>query len=130
VNANFNKTSGRSFLVMLFFPRRIGRGSFVIRVCVISILGYGVLSSVLLDSKVTASIFVLLVWIYGMFWVDLPRMRDLSMRPLWLILLLVPVLNVAFLLVLAIRSRPIAWPRSTETPENPGDSPTQPNERL
>jgi hypothetical protein len=117
-------------VVMLFFPKRIGRASFVIRVCVISILGYGVLSSALLDSKVTASLFVLLVWIYGMFWVDLPRMRDLSIRPLWLILLLVPVLNVGFLLVLAIRSRPIVWPRSTETPESPAGSPTQPNERL
>jgi hypothetical protein len=106
VKVNFNEIDLK-FLVRLFFPKRIGRCSFLIRVCLISIFGYGVLSGALLDSEVTASIFVLLVWIYGIFWVDLPRMRDLSISPLWLILLLVPVLNVAMLLVLTIRSRPI-----------------------
>ena len=90
-------------------------------------LGYGFLSTgFLLDSKVNASIFVLLVWIYGLFWIDLPRMRDLSVRPWWLVLMLVPVLNVVFLFVLAIRSRPIAWPQPTERPDDPGDLPTQP----
>jgi len=90
-------------------------------------LGYGFLSTgFLLDSKVNASIFVLLVWIYGLFWIDLPRMRDLSVRPWWLVLMLVPVLNVVFLFVLAIRSRPIDWPQPTERPDDPGDLPTQP----
>jgi hypothetical protein len=110
------------FLVRLFFPRRIGRASFVIRACLISMIGYGLLSSVFLDSKVTAAIFVLLVWIYGLFWLDLPRMRDLSIRPWWLILMLVPVINIAFLLLLAIRSRPVTWPRPNETPASPDHS--------
>ena len=72
-------------------------------------------SSAVLDSilspNVMAAILVLLAFVYSTFWVVLPRMRDLSMRPFWLILLLVPGIDVGFGLVLLFRPSAIALPR-------------------
>jgi hypothetical protein len=47
-------------------------------------------------------------------------MRDISMRPFWLILLPVPVLNGVLGLVLVFRPSAIALLRSADTPESHG----------
>jgi uncharacterized membrane protein YhaH (DUF805 family) len=121
VNANEGKPLPRSFLVALFFPKRIGRGSYFIRSCAISLLVWGLLGGSLpnSESNVIETILVLLACTYSSFWVVLPRMRDLSMRPFWLILLLVPVVDVVLGLVLMFRPCAIALPRSTDTSSPP-----------
>jgi hypothetical protein len=72
------------------------------------------------ESNVIATILLVLVCVYSSFWVVLPRMRDLSMHPFWLILLLVPIIDVGFGLVLMFRPSAIALPRSSDTPESQG----------
>jgi len=72
------------------------------------------------EPNVIATILLLLAYVYWLFWVVLPRMRDLSMPPFWLILMLGSVLNVVFGLVLMFRPSAIALPRPTDTPESQG----------
>jgi ABC-type branched-subunit amino acid transport system permease subunit len=106
-----------SFLVALLFPARIGRLSYFIRDCVIALLFWGLLGGSLSnESDVIATILLLFAYVYWVFWVVLPRMRDLSMPPFRLILMAVPVLNLVFALILTFRPSAIAWPRSTDTP--------------
>jgi hypothetical protein len=106
-----------SFLVALLFPPRIGRVSYFIRDCVIALLVWGVLGSSLSnESHLIVAILFLIAYVYWLFWVVLPRIRDLSMPPFWLILMLVPVLNVVFALVLTFQPSAIAYPQSTDTP--------------
>jgi hypothetical protein len=50
--------------------------------------------------------------------VVLPRMRDLAIRPFWLILLLVPLVDVLFGLVLMFRRSAISFPDSSDMPES------------
>ena len=106
-------------VVALFFPSQLGRGSYFIRGCATSLLVWGFIggSGLDIESNVMAAILVLLAFVYSTFWVVLPRMRDLSMRPFWLILLLVPGIDVGFGLVLLFRPSAIALPRSSDTPE-------------
>ena len=109
-------------VVTLFFPSQLGRGSYFIRGCATSLLVWGFIggSGPAFESNVMATILVLLAFVYSTFWVVLPRMRDISMRPFWLILLLVPGIDVGFGLVLMFRPSVIAWPRSSDTPESQG----------
>ena len=109
-------------VVTLFFPSRIGRGSYFIRGCATTLLGWGFIggSGPAIESNVMATILVLLAFVYSTFWVVLPRMRDISMRPFWLILILVPGIDAVFGLVLMFRPSAIAWPRSSDTPEIQG----------
>jgi len=111
MNANDGNAFARWFLVELFFPKRIGRGSYWIRACVVAVLIWGLIgsSSTLRGLElITLPLLLLTICVYDLFWVLLPRMRDLSIRPFWLIVILVPVLNVAFGTVLALRPRPIS----------------------
>jgi hypothetical protein len=110
-----------SFLVALLFPKRLGRVSYFIRNCVLLLLSWGLLGGFLPnESDEIATILLLLAFVYSTFWVVLPRMRDLSMRPFWLILMMVPVLNMVFGLVLMFRPSAIGWPQSTNTSESHG----------
>jgi uncharacterized membrane protein YhaH (DUF805 family) len=107
-----------SFLVALLFPKRLGRASYFIRSCATSLLVWGLVAGSLPnESDAIATILLLLACVYYIFWVALPRMRDISMRPFWLILLLVPVLNGVLGLVLVFRPSTIALPKSADTPE-------------
>jgi len=114
-----------SFLVELLFPKRLGRGSYFIRSCAILLLFWGLFGALPNESHEIETILLLLAYVYWIFWVVLPRMRDLSMRPFWLILMRVPVLNVVFGWVLAFRPSAIALPRPTDTPESHGGPPTK-----
>jgi rhomboid protease GluP len=107
-------------VVALFFPTRLGRGSYFIRGSATSLLVWGLIggSGPNFESNVIATIVVLLAYVYSTFWVVLPRMRDVSMRPFWLILMLVPGIDAAFGLVLTFRPSAIALPRSSDTPES------------
>jgi membrane associated rhomboid family serine protease/Flp pilus assembly protein TadD len=109
-------------VIALFFPRRLGRVSFFVRSCATSLLVWGFIGASLskADADVTTTIVVLLATIYSTFWVVLPRMRDLAMRPFWLIILVVPVIDVGFGLVLLFRPSAIALPRSIARPESQG----------
>jgi len=104
MNSDEDKLCARSMLAMPFFPKRIGRGSYFIRQCVIGLLCWGIVGSGLLqESEVTGWTLLLLCSTYGLLWVVLPRMRDLSMRAFWLVLVFVPVVNGIFGLVLMFR---------------------------
>ena len=116
---NEDKVCTKTFLVMLFFPQRIGRVSYFIRHCAIGLLVWGIVGSGLLQKyEDTGWILVLICFIYQLLWVVLPRMRDLRMRTFWILLSPVPLINVIFGLILLFRPRAIAWPRSTDTPES------------
>jgi rhomboid protease GluP len=106
-------------MVEFFFPKRLGRGSFFIRGLAISLIVWGLLacSFPTSESSGIATILWLLAWVYSVFWVVLPRMRDLSINPFWLILLGVPVIDAGFSTVLMFRPSVIALPRSSDTPE-------------
>jgi uncharacterized membrane protein YhaH (DUF805 family) len=112
MNSDEDKLSAGSFLVTLFFPKRIGRGSYFIRHCVIGPLFWGILGSGLFqESEVTGWILLLLCSTYEILWVVLPRMRDLSIRAFWLILVFVPVVDGIFGLILLFRPSALALVR-------------------
>jgi hypothetical protein len=114
--------AGGSELVAFFFPRRLGRGAYFVRHCAFSLLAWGLIGACfpISESDVIGPTLLLLVCIYFIFWVVLPRMRDLSIRPFWLILLLVPLVDVFFGLVLLFRRSVITFPESTDPQESHG----------
>jgi hypothetical protein len=118
MNANDGNPFSRWFLVGLFFPNRIGRVSYWVRSCTVWVLAAGLIgaSCPLPRFELITLTVLLTACVYGLFWVLLPRMRDLSIRPFWLILFLVPVLNAAFFEVLALRPRPISRFAGTAQP--------------
>jgi hypothetical protein len=88
----------------LLFPQRIGRASFGVRTAVFDLLLYAFLA---VDSgpsrELIARSVVLLAGVYFLVWVVLPRMRDLGIRPFWLVLTFIPLVNVVFGLILLSR---------------------------
>ena len=121
---NEDEISAKALLVMLFFPKRIGRVSYFIRHCAIGLLLLGIVGSGLLQEyELTGWILLLVFLIYELLWVVLPRMRDLRMGTFWIILTLVPLINVIFGLILLFRPSAIVWPESTDTPESHGGAP-------
>jgi uncharacterized membrane protein YhaH (DUF805 family) len=108
-------------VVAFFFPRRLGRGAYFVRSCVFSLVIWGLLGASFpqSESNLIAGILWLLVSIYCTFWVILPRMRDISMRPIWLLLLLVPVVDGLFGLVLLFRRSAITFPEYLTPPSQP-----------
>jgi hypothetical protein len=106
-------------VVAFFFPRRLGRGAYFVRYCALSLLIWGLIGACfpISESDGIGATLLLLVCIYFTFWVVLPRMRDLSIRPFWLILLLVPFVDALFGLILMFRRTVITFPDSTDQPE-------------
>jgi uncharacterized membrane protein YhaH (DUF805 family) len=74
--------------------------------------------SVSKSDAIGVSLLFFLLCIYFTFWVVLPRMRDLSIRPFWLILLLVPFVDALFSLILMFRPSVITFPDSTDSPRH------------
>jgi len=120
MNANDGNPFSRWFLVELFFPKRIGRLSYFMRSCAVWVLAAGLIgaSRPLRRCELIMLTVLLTACVYTLFWVVLPRMRDLSIRPCWLTLILVPVLNAAFYEGLLFRPRPI-WSFAAQPPPLP-----------
>ena len=110
MNANVDKPCARWLLLELFFPKRIGRLSCWIRSGAVLVLQLGLIgaSGSYGSELITLTLLLLTVCVYVLFWVVLPRMRDLSIHPLWLFLFLVPIVDMPFSLVLLFRPRPIS----------------------
>ena len=106
-------------VVAFFFPRRLGRGAYFVRYCAFFLLIWGLIgaSFPISESDGIAATLLFLVCIYFTFWVVLPRMRDLSIPPFWLVLLLVPFVEVLFGLILMFRRTVITFLDSTDSPE-------------
>ena len=70
-------------VVAFFFPRRLGRGAYFVRYCAFFLLIWGLIgaSFPISESDGIAATLLFLACIYFTFWVVLPRMRDLSIRP-------------------------------------------------
>jgi uncharacterized membrane protein YhaH (DUF805 family) len=107
-------------VVAFFFPGRLGRGAYFVRYCIFSPLIWGLMGSSfpMSEPNVIGTTLLLLVCIYFTFWVVLPRMRDISMRAYWLILVLVPVVGGLFGLVLLFRQSAITFPEPSDTSES------------
>jgi ribose transport system substrate-binding protein len=109
-----NKLSAKASLIMLFFPRRIGGLSYFIRSCASGLVAWGIVGWDFVDKPAVTRATLLLPWlVYHLIWVVLPRMRDLSMRTSRVILILVPIINVLFGLVLMFRPSAINRAGST-----------------
>ena len=118
-------------VVAFFFPKRLGRAAYFVRYCVLSLLIWGLIGASFPISEFDGigMSLLALVCIYFNFWVVLPRMRDLSIRPFWLILLLVPFVDGLFSLILMFRRTVITFPGSTDhhlTRDDRDHSPTLP----
>jgi uncharacterized membrane protein YhaH (DUF805 family) len=111
-------SSGGEFL----FPTRIHRVSFLVRfvVCIIAtqfLVAYVPLSPSVhsAPSVLVWLIAALLVGVYALFFVFLPRLRDAGLSEWWLLVALLPFANLLLASVLLFRA-------SADSERNPGDA--------
>jgi len=102
-------------MIEILFPRRLHRLGYLFRGLVADGVTYFLYScSTTMNSKLWwACVIALLV--YGMFFIILPRIRDIGMSGWWLLAILIPVVNVVFGIILLFRA-----------PALLGDRPNQP----
>jgi uncharacterized membrane protein YhaH (DUF805 family) len=93
-----------SAVIEFIFPHRLHRLAYLFRGLAADIVTYFLYScSTTMDSRAWwISIIALLI--YGMFFIVLPRIRDIGMSGWWLLAMLIPGPNVVFGIILLFRA--------------------------
>jgi|SRR6185437_13441900 len=91
-------------MINLVFPQRLHRLAYFIRAAAADALTYFLYSHVSNEYSATWWILAAAVWLYGTFFIILPRIRDTGMNRWWLLLTFVPVANVVFGIILLFRA--------------------------
>ena len=93
-----------SSLIEIVFPRRLHRLAYFLRLIIANIL-----SSFLYTDRDTMNasiwwIVVIALALYGLFFILLPRLRDVGMSTWWLLVALVPLVNILLGIILLFRA--------------------------
>ena len=88
----------------LFFPRRLQRLAYFIRVCLCNAVGALIFVLGSPFEQPLGALSYLVLAIYAVLFVLLPRLRDIEMSAWWLLLVLVPVANVLLSILLLFRA--------------------------
>ena len=93
-----------NWLIEFLFPRRLHRVAYGLRVLTSNItllLLYG--NNWLMDPRLCVGLMILL-GIYTLFFIGLPRIRDIGMKWLWILVCFIPVANIVLGLILLFRA--------------------------
>jgi uncharacterized membrane protein YhaH (DUF805 family) len=93
-----------SAILRFFFPQQIHRFSYFLRLLACNLTGafiFGVGSP--MERPLVALAYLALA-AYGMFFVLLPRLRDVEMSAWWLVVALIPVANILLGIILLFRA--------------------------
>jgi uncharacterized membrane protein YhaH (DUF805 family) len=100
-------------MIEFIFPYRLHRLAYFIRGMVADAVTYFLYScSTTMDSTVWWGSIIAL-WIYGIIFITLPRVRDLGMSGWWLLVTFVPVADFVFGIILLLRA-PVILSRRPE----------------
>jgi hypothetical protein len=91
-------------LTEFFFPHRLHRLAYFIRLIAVNVAACFIYSSVTANSGYWWWIPEVALGIYAMFFIILLRIRDLGMKNWWLLFTLVPIANEVLGLILLFRS--------------------------
>jgi uncharacterized membrane protein YhaH (DUF805 family) len=105
-------------LVEFIFPRRLHRLAYFLRLIVVNVFS----SFLYADRDTMAASYwwavVVALSLYGIFFILLPRLRDVGMSTWWLIVALIPVANILLGIILLFRAPEYHFASSArETPE-------------
>ena len=91
-------------MIEFIFPHRLHRLAYFLRGVVFDVItGFLYSCSTTINAKVWWASVTMLT-IYGMFFIVLPRVRDIGMNGWWALVMLVPVANVVFAIILLFRA--------------------------
>ena len=109
-------------LVEFIFPRRLHRLAYFLRgVALDTVTGILYASSTTFNPRFWWPSVIVLI-IYGLFFIVLPRIRDVGMSGWWLLLTFIPVADIVFGIILLFRAPALLTPPSPNegTPSNGG----------
>jgi hypothetical protein len=96
-----------NWLLEFLFPRRLHRLAYFLRLVAANIaVGYFYFAGTTTNSGYWF-IAIAAIWIYAIFFVILPRMRDIEMSKWWLVVTPIPLLSDIFGIILLFRAQPI-----------------------
>ena len=91
-------------MIDLLFPHRLHRLAYLFRgLAVDAVTSFIYTCSTTMNAKVWWSSLIILT-IYGMFFIALPRIRDIGMSGWWLLAMLIPGANIIFIIILLFRA--------------------------
>jgi hypothetical protein len=91
-------------LFEFLFPTRLHRGSYFVRLIICNAAMYGLAVGIDTEDVFTGSALALVaVTLYAMFFVLLPRVRDLGMSAWWLVFAPIPFANILLGIILLFR---------------------------
>ena len=93
-----------NWLIEFIFPRRLHRLNYFIRVIITDVAAYFLYSCGSTINPVYLWTFILLHVVYTLFFICLPRTRDIGMNGWWLLILFVPFANIWFGVILLFRA--------------------------
>lgn len=104
-------------LALIAFPRRLHRLAYFFRG-----LTFDTISGFLYSCSTTMNpviwwASVIILTIYGMFFIVLPRIRDIEMSGWWVWAMLIPVANIAFGIILMFRAPTILSREHNKVPQ-------------
>ena len=98
------KPTALDAIVQFIFPRRLHRLSYFLRLMALNVLtGFFYANSTAFQSRYWG-LSILVLIIYALFFVVLPRIRDTGMSEGWLVVALIPVADVVLGLILLFRA--------------------------
>jgi hypothetical protein len=102
-------------IIEFLFPRRLHRLEFFLRDLVLAVPLYFIYSCSTTMNPVFWWTSVVALSLYELFFITLPRVRDIGINGWWLLLLFVPIANAIFAYILLFRAPSFA-PRQKTSP--------------
>ena len=91
-------------MIDFIFPHRLHRLAYLLRgLAADAVTGVLYSCSTTMDVRIWW-VSVITLTLYGMFFIVLPRIRDIGMRGWWLLVALIPVVNIVFGIILLFRA--------------------------
>ncbi len=91
-------------MIEFIFPHRLHRVDYFLRAVIADATGGFLYSCVGTAESGVLWALILVLWIYEVFFILLPRIRDIGMNGWWLLVAFVPIVNILFSIILLFRA--------------------------
>lgn len=112
-----------SDVIDIFFPRRLHRLGYLFRGLAADGVTYFAYSCSTTMNSTLWWAWAIALLVYGMFFIVLPRIRDIGMSGWWLLATLIPVVNVVFGIILLFRAPAMLGNRPNQPLQAPAATP-------
>ena len=112
-----------SLLIEFIFPHRLHRLAYFLRLLATNILAGCIYAVGSTQDAYIGIISFIALGAYQVFFIALPRIRDINMSSWWLLLVLVPIANIVFGVILLFRAPPILSHRPNNALERTATAP-------